>query len=79
MNVPCLSPDRNVFAAMTACARELAAQLGGSLVDDGNQPLSDASLAKIADQVAAFYAHMEKSGLVPGSLLAKRLFGRDGK
>lgn len=76
MDVPCLSPDRNAFAAMTACARELAAQLGGTLVDDGNQPLSDAALAKIADQVAAFYAHMEKSGLAPGSLLAKRLFGR---
>lgn len=77
MDVPQTSPGKNAFGIMTACAFGLASQLGGTLVDDGNQPLSESALAQVADQVAKFYADMEGTGLVPGSPLALRLFGRD--
>lgn len=76
-NLPCISPDKNAFGLMAACAREMALQLDGTLVDDRNKPLSELSLAKIAAQVTEFYEHMEKAGLAPGSLLAKNLFSHD--
>lgn len=74
--VPCVSSDKNAFGIMTTCARELASELGGTLVDDGNQPLSDAALKNIENQVAEFQKDMEASGLVPGSILARRLFSQ---
>lgn len=77
MDVPRTSPEKNVFGILTTCAAGLASQLGGTLVDDGNQPLSESALDQIAAQVAKFYADMEGAGLVPGSPLALRLFGRD--
>lgn len=75
LDVPCVAPQRDGFGAMTACARMLATRLNGKVVDDTDQPLSDAALAEIAGQVATFYAHMEEASVPAGSTRAMRLFG----
>ena len=74
LEVPCVAPLRDGFGAMTACAKLLAAKLGGSVVDDGSQLLSDEALAEIAAQVASFYDDMEAAEIPAGSNRAQRLF-----
>lgn len=74
LDVPVVAPARDGFGAMTACARSLAARLDGTVVDDGGQPLSDASLNEISGQLEAFYADMEAADIPAGSTRALRLF-----
>ena len=74
LDVPRVAPQRDGFGAMTACARMLASRLDGVVVDDGNQPLAEPALAEIAEQVAAFYTHMETANIPAGSTRALRLF-----
>ena len=74
LDVPCVSPQRDGFGAMIACAKSLAARLGGTVVDDGSQPLSEDSLAEIARQVNAFYEDMQVAEIPAGSVRALRLF-----
>ncbi|NUU00062.1 cell division protein ZipA C-terminal FtsZ-binding domain-containing protein [Herbaspirillum robiniae] len=74
LDVPRVSPARDGYGALVACARSLAVRLGGTMVDDSDQPLSDASLADIAEQVAAFYSAMESADIPAGSTRAMRLF-----
>lgn len=75
LNVPCVAPDRDGFGAMIGCARMLAARLDGVIVDDGGQPLNDAALAEITNQVAVFYEDMNSADIPAGSVRAMRLFG----
>jgi len=74
LDVPRVAPLRDGFGAMTGCARMLAARLDGTVVDDGNQPLSEAALTEISGQVNAFYQQMEAAGIPAGSSQALRLF-----
>jgi FtsZ-interacting cell division protein ZipA len=74
LDVPVVAPSRDGFGAMTSCARMLASRLDGTVVDDGNQPLSDASLNEIAGQLEVFYADMEAADIPAGSTRALRLF-----
>lgn len=74
LDVPRVAQQRDGFGAMIACARMLAARLDGVVVDDTNQPLSDAALAEIAEQVKAFYSQMEAANIPAGSVRALRLF-----
>lgn len=74
LDVPCVLPEKDPFAAMLACARSLSHRLDASIVDDGNQLLSDQALAEIASQVKAFYQEMEASQIPAGSHRALRLF-----
>ncbi|GAB3551009.1 cell division protein ZipA C-terminal FtsZ-binding domain-containing protein [Noviherbaspirillum agri] len=74
LDVPRVARDRDGFGAMTACAKMLAARLDGVVVDDGNQPLSEGTLAEIAGQVSAFYDQMESANIPAGSVRAQRLF-----
>jgi FtsZ-interacting cell division protein ZipA len=74
LDVALVSPSRDGYGAMIACARSLATRLDGTVVDDSNQPLSDATLNEIATQVQAFYADMENSEIPAGSTRAQRLF-----
>ena len=74
LDVPRVAPMRDGFGAMTACARMLASRLDGVVVDDSNQPLVETALAEIAEQVAAFYNHMESANIPAGSTRALRLF-----
>jgi len=74
LDVPVVSPARDGFGAMTACAKMLASRLDGTVVDDGNQPLPDETLQQIAGQLNAFYAEMEAAEIPAGSTRALRLF-----
>ncbi|SDX39651.1 Cell division protein ZipA, interacts with FtsZ [Collimonas sp. OK242] len=74
LDVPRVAPERDGYGAMVACARSLAARLGGVLVDDSNQPLADVQLAEIAGQVDAFYREMDAAEIPAGSIRALRLF-----
>lgn len=74
LDVPCVAPPRDGFGAMIACAKSLARRLDGTVVDDGNQALSDAALGEIAGQVHAFYGDMEAAEIPAGSTRAVRLF-----
>lgn len=74
LDVPCVAPGRDGFGAMVACAKSLATRLDGTVVDDGNQPLSNEALAEIAAQVESFYGDMEAVQVPAGSARALRLF-----
>jgi ZipA, C-terminal FtsZ-binding domain len=74
LDVPRVAPSRDGFGAMAACSRMLAARLDGIVVDDGNQPLSEAALAEVGQQVGAFYGQMEAERVPAGSTRALRLF-----
>lgn len=74
LDVPRVAPLRDGFGAMIACARMLSTRLDGTVVDDGNQALSDAALAEIAEQVNTFYCQMEEANIPAGSIRALRLF-----
>ncbi|MCU6497146.1 cell division protein [Rugamonas sp. A1-17] len=74
LDVPCVAPSRDGFGAMVACAKSLVGRLDATIVDDYNQPLSDASLAEIAGQVQDFYAEMNDADIPAGSIRALRLF-----
>lgn len=74
LDVALVAAARDGYGAMIACAKSLAARLDGTVVDDSNQALSDATLEEIASQVHAFYAEMESSEIPAGSTRALRLF-----
>lgn len=74
LDVPRVAPLRDGFGAMIACAKSLAKRLDGTVVDDGNQPLSDAAMGEIAGQVNTFYSDMEAAEIPAGSTRAMRLF-----
>lgn len=74
LDVPCVAPSRDGFGAMVKCAKELTARLDATIVDDFEQPLSDAALEEIKGQVAEFYQEMDASDIPAGSTRALRLF-----
>ena len=74
LDVPCVAPARDGFGAMVACAKSLVGRLDATIVDDGNQALSDEALAEIAGQVGEFYQEMEAADIPAGSTRALRLF-----
>ncbi len=74
LDVPCVAPSRDGFGAMVACAKSLMGRLDATIVDDYNQPLSDAALGEIATQVQDFYTEMNEADIPAGSTRAMRLF-----
>lgn len=74
LDVPRVAPSRDGYGALVACAKSLSARLGGIIVDDSDQPLTDEALSDIAEQVAAFYSAMESAEIPAGSTRALRLF-----
>ncbi|WP_288377929.1 cell division protein ZipA C-terminal FtsZ-binding domain-containing protein [uncultured Massilia sp.] len=74
LDVPCVAPSRDGFGAMVKCAKELTMRLDGTIVDDFEQPLSDAALEEIKGQVSEFYEEMDGSDIPAGSTRALRLF-----
>jgi len=74
LDVPCVAPQRAAYDAMISFAKALASRLGGTVVDDSNEPLSDVALRTIAEQVAEFCRDMEAAGVPAGSVRALRLF-----
>lgn len=74
LDVPRVAQSHNGFGALVACARSLALRMNGTVVDDGNQPLSEQALSDIAVQVDEFYANMVAADIPAGSVRALRLF-----
>jgi hypothetical protein len=74
LDVPCVAPARDGFGAMVACAKSLVGRLDATIVDDYNQPLTDAALGEIATQVQDFYTEMNEADIPAGSTRALRLF-----
>jgi FtsZ-interacting cell division protein ZipA len=69
------TPDtRHSFESMVRLAHQLAAVLGGSIVDDNGNALDERALAAIGVQLDAVRARLEARGLTPGSPAALRLF-----
>jgi FtsZ-interacting cell division protein ZipA len=75
LDVPRVAGALPAFDAMLATAREFAAELGGTLVDDNRAQLSDAAIAAIRKQLEGILAKMEAGRIAAGSARALRLFG----
>jgi len=74
LDVPHVADLRRTFQSMARCARQLAATLGASLVDDNGRPLDDRALTAIERELDAVRRSLEERGLPPGGTLATRLF-----
>lgn len=74
LDVPCVAPARDGFGAMVLCAKALVGRLDATIVDDGDQPLTDDALGEINNQVLEFYQEMEIADIPAGSTRAMRLF-----
>lgn len=74
MDVPCIALEKDAFAQMVQCGKALCIRLDGSLIDDGNQLLTDEFLEEIAGQVRDFCKEMEDYSIPAGSARALRLF-----
>jgi FtsZ-interacting cell division protein ZipA len=69
------APDtRRSFESMARLAQQLAAVLGGHIVDDNGSALDERGMAAIAVQLEAVRARLEDRGVTPGSPVALRLF-----
>lgn len=74
MDVPRAPDTQMSFELMVNFARQLASDLGGSLVDDNNRTIDEKSLQSIVQQLTKVRATLETAGVVPGSDMALRLF-----
>ena len=74
LDVPHVPDVRKSYESMVRFARQLAAGLGGSLIDDNGRPLDERSLAAIGAELDAVRQALERRGLAPGGTLAMRLF-----
>lgn len=74
LDVPKVSGGVAAFDRVAALARHFAQQLDVDLVDDHRQPLTDAALDTIRQQLAVIYSNMELRGLLPGSAVVFRVF-----
>lgn len=74
LDVPKVSGGVAAFDRVAALARHFAQQLEVDLVDDHRQPLTDAALDTIRQQLAVIYSNMELRGLLPGSAVVFRVF-----
>ncbi|HTP63223.1 MAG TPA: cell division protein ZipA C-terminal FtsZ-binding domain-containing protein [Burkholderiales bacterium] len=69
------TPDtRRSFESMTRLAHQLAAVLGGSMVDDNGNSLDERAIGAIAQQLDTVRAQLEARGVPPGGPAALRLF-----
>ena len=74
LDVPCVMSGGAAFAGMVAAARQLAAGLNGSVVDDNRAPLTQQALDMIRAKIVEFQDVMAKHGIAAGSATALRLF-----
>jgi hypothetical protein len=74
LDVPRTRNPVQAFERMLAFARQLADSLGGQVVDDNRNPLSDRALDLIRSQIGQFEMQMERASIPAGGSLARRLF-----
>lgn len=73
-DVPRVPDGLAAFDRMAGLGFELAARLGGQLVDDGGRPVSRESLAKDRQRLEVIYHRMAQYGIPAGGERALRLF-----
>jgi hypothetical protein len=74
LDVPRVPHFQHVFRSMGKFASELAVALGGTLVDDNQNPLNERALEAIGMQLDAVRAAFDARGIPSGSASALRLF-----
>ncbi len=74
LDVPRVPDLRRTFHAMAGFATQLAAVLGGALVDDNGNSLDERAVAAIGAQLDSVRSAFEKRGIETGSAEALRLF-----
>lgn len=74
MDVPRVANGVEVFNQMVLLGRKLESALSSRLMDENQQPLGDAEIEKIRQQLKIIYSSMFARGIVPGSMSALRLF-----
>jgi len=74
IDVPRVSDGKEAFERMLGVARQLAAGIGGVLVDAQRAPLADAMIAAIRAKILELQQQMRDGGIDPGSPRALRLF-----
>jgi len=74
LDVPRVAAGPRAFDRMIALAKQFAASLGGTLVDDNRIPLSDSALDIIHDKIVEIEQRMAEQGLIAGGPQALRLF-----
>lgn len=74
LDIPHVTNCTEVFNQMVLSARKMAGTLGGQLVDANQKPLGELQIDKIRQELKTIHARMVTRGIVPGSLIAHRLF-----
>ena len=74
LDVPRVPEFPRTFRSMGRFAQELAAALGGNLVDDNQNPLNERSLEAIGAQLDSVSGQFDAKGIAAGSASALRLF-----
>jgi len=74
LDIPHVTNCTEVFNHMVLSARKMATSLGGQLVDANQKPLGEVQLEKIRQELKTIHARMVARGIIPGSLVARRLF-----
>ena len=74
LDVPRVADGPAVLDRMLDIARDLAAALGGRLVDDNRAALSDAGIARIREQLQSINAALAARDIAAGGERALRLF-----
>jgi hypothetical protein len=74
LDVPRVPDFPRTFRSMGRFAQELAAALGGTVVDDNQNPLNERSLEAIGAQLDGVAARFDAKGIAAGSASALRLF-----
>ncbi len=74
IDVPRVASGGAAFDRMMRTANDIAAELGGDVVDDNRAPFGAEAAAIIRGQIEQFQARMDEVGMPAGGPLAQRLF-----
>ena len=74
LDVPRVADALREFEGMLACARSFGSKLGGTLVDDNRNALTEDAIDKIRHQLTGILATMEAGQIAAGGARALRLF-----
>jgi hypothetical protein len=73
-DVPRAPEIEKPFQTLIASARNMAARLGASVVDDHRNPVTDVAISHVEAQLRPLYSRLQAMDIQAGSLRALRLF-----
>jgi hypothetical protein len=74
LDIPRTPQPARVYNQMMQIARQMAQGIGGRIVDDKRQGLSDAGVRIIGERIAALESRLAAQRMAAGSALARRVF-----